>query len=57
MYILYDEESDQTSDMMTQLVAILFYSCALYLLYFKLVMVFVATDTAYQGTFALEFSD
>ena len=34
MYILYDEESDQKSDMMAQLVAILFYSWDLYRLHF-----------------------
>ena len=65
MYILYDEESDQKSDMMAQLVIcikrcwLLFYSihgistfCS-----FKLIKRTYHSDTAYQGTFAREFSD
>ena len=51
MYILYDEESDQKSDMMAQLVAVLFYSILFYSIHgistfciFKLIMVFAVRE-------------
>ena len=48
MYILYDEESDQKSDMMAPLVAILFYSIHVISTFciFKLIMVFAARENS-----------